>query len=170
MPDSNDALSFDEYCIAVGRATHNAAACDFILFAAFCKISRLPDTAARAIYYTADAVAMRRAMIRRLTEVVGDGGLLDLVEEIGEAVTSAAKNRNQLAHSLISAGPEFDVTKKDSQLTRMNPKTLSNPAKRLVRQDADAIVEATSTACLKARQAYERLCSKLGVSPGLPSG
>lgn len=150
---SGPKVSKDEYFKVAGMLTQLAASTDGTFFGAFRNISRIEPQVCRAIYYAADSHAIRRAIVRRVTETVASADLPD-IDEIAASVEIANRQRNELAHSVLLGrrGNEPDI--------RSNPRFLTQHKKPVTRAYLNSLLKESQRAKDKAVIAFRRILSR----------
>lgn len=164
---SEEKPSFAEYFQAVGKASHNAAAADNILFSAFWRIAGCRVDVARAIYYSIDSMRVRKSLVKRITLVVGDDEDMKLAMQIANMALRASTFRNDVAHVVVMSDTKTPDAENTKPTTIYNAKFLKDPHKDVTKESLGIIVGGTMQATMDAVKAYHRLCEKRGVQPTL---
>jgi hypothetical protein len=161
---SEESVPLAEYCTAIGTVLHNATTAEFFLFAAFWRLAGCNVHIARAIFFASESLHAKRHLLHRLCTVVGDDEDRAIIDDIAKHVQRANNLRSDVAHAIRTAGED-----PDGPSTRSNARQLEQPHRPITRAYLGSLVDGTADAGFRASQAWERLCKKRGLSPGLPS-
>lgn len=157
---SSEYPSEEEYQRTVGILAQAAAKTDIILFSAFCAVSKLDPALARAIYFTAEAIAIRRQIVQNVTQEFSASNL-DLIKKIADKAQTAQRQRNELAHSIvIRETPE-------SKPMRYTPKNRHQPMRDIDQPYLDSLLTESLTAQDDAYEYFRELSTRLGIPPKL---
>jgi hypothetical protein len=101
MADKKDPASKDEYLIAVGTVTQNAALGDTVMATALGILLECPFKTASAIFFTIDSFMTKRSLLSRVAEASGDATDQQLILEIIQAAERMNSQRRAVAHTYI---------------------------------------------------------------------
>jgi hypothetical protein len=101
MADKNVAASRDEYLIAVGKVTQNAAVGDAIMATALRYLIPCPMKTANAIFFTVDSLANKKALLNRVVAVTGDTTDQQLIQAMIKAAEKMNNQRREVAHAFM---------------------------------------------------------------------
>jgi hypothetical protein len=151
--------TIDEYLIAVGRITGNAAAAEAVMFSAFRTLLGSTTQIASAIFYTLDSLHAKSNLLTRLVENIGDEEDKNLIERIISAAKKSNNQRTLVAHALLL----FDTDDVNSNFKVLNPKSgaIRSPTQKYL----GGLLSESRNSLTEARIAFQKLCNKRGVIP-----
>lgn len=152
-------LADSEVLIMAGTLLFTAASNDAIVFTAFKILSGCRTKTARAIFYTLDAFNLKRQLLTRLVDAVGDPEDKILVEAILDAAKKSNNQRQEISHSLL-------IWKGTGNI----PYILIPKSKRTTpatKEWMQTLLRPSHEAANEGREAFLRLARKHRVSPKL---
>lgn len=135
----------------VGAITEATASMEMVLMNAFRLISGLSLEESKAIFYAPAANPVRQKIVTDLAKAKAcDREIMDLLEEMKEAVNAALRKRNELAHSFLKSSTERVNFSQKSAYKGLSEEYLRNHMFTPVNDSYNRVYEA-----------YDRLCTKL---------